>query len=123
MAWYRICLQCRRPGFNCWVWKICWRREWLPTPLFLSGEFHGQKSLAGCSPWGHKELDSTERLTLSLFFTFKIVLRTRGMLIFHVPTQLLSKCYFPLFFKPFVKIMPLSFIQDCQRSDNIPFGD
>ena len=43
-----------------WVWKIPWRREWLPTPVFLPGEFHGQRSLAACSPWGHKELDTTE---------------------------------------------------------------
>ena len=34
-------------------------------PVFLPGEFHGQKSLVGYSPWGHKELDMTERLTLS----------------------------------------------------------
>ena len=39
--------------------------EWLPTPVFLPGELHGQRSLAGCSPWGCKELDATERLTLS----------------------------------------------------------
>ena len=37
------------------VGKIPWRREWQPTPVFLPGEFHGQKS-----PWGHKELDTTE---------------------------------------------------------------
>ena len=37
----------------------------LPTPLFLPGEFHGQRSLLGNSPWGHKELDTTERLTFS----------------------------------------------------------
>jgi len=43
------CLQCRRPWFNPWVRKIPWRREWLPTPVFLPGEFHGQKSLAGYS--------------------------------------------------------------------------
>ena len=36
-----------------------------PTPVFLPGEFHGQRSLAGYSPWGHKESDTTERLTLS----------------------------------------------------------
>ena len=42
------------------------RRHWLPTPVFLPGEFHGQKSLAGYSPWGCKELDMTERLTHSL---------------------------------------------------------
>ena len=46
--------------------KMPWRREWLPTPVFLPGEFHGQKSLAGYSPWGHKQLDMTEGLTLSL---------------------------------------------------------
>ena len=37
-----------------------WRREWQPTPVFLPGEFHGQRSLAGRSPWGHKESDRTE---------------------------------------------------------------
>ena len=37
-----------------------WRRKWQPTPVFLPGEFHGQKSLAGYSPWGCKELDTTE---------------------------------------------------------------
>ena len=36
------------------------RREWLPTPLFLSGEFHGQRSLEGYSLWGCKEWDMTE---------------------------------------------------------------
>ena len=49
-----------------WVRKIPWRREWLPTPVFLPGEFHGQRSLAGYSPWGCKELDMNERLTLLL---------------------------------------------------------
>ena len=42
------------------------RREWLPTPVFLPGESHGQRSLAGYSPWGHKESDTTEQLTLLL---------------------------------------------------------
>ena len=40
--------------------KIPWRREWLPTPVFLPGESHGQRSLVGYSPWGHKESDTTE---------------------------------------------------------------
>ena len=61
----RLCLQCRRPGFNPWVWKISWRRKWLPTPISWPGEFHGQSRLVGYSPWGHKELDTTEQLTLS----------------------------------------------------------
>ena len=43
-----------------WVGKIPWRRKWQPTPGFLPGEFLGQRSLAGCSPWGHKESDTTE---------------------------------------------------------------
>ena len=49
-------------GFNAWVWKIPWRREWQPTPVFLPGESHGQGSLAGYSPWGLKESDMTEAL-------------------------------------------------------------
>ena len=60
----RVRLQCKRPGFSPWVGKISWKREWLPNPVFLLGEFHGQKSVAAYSSWGHKELDTTERLTL-----------------------------------------------------------
>ena len=46
--------QCRshkRPGFDPWVGKITWRRKWQPIPVFLPGEFHGQRSLVGFSPW------------------------------------------------------------------------
>ena len=39
---------------------VHWRREWQPAPVFLPGDFHGQRSLAGSSPWGHKELDTSE---------------------------------------------------------------
>ena len=39
------------------------RRKWQPTPVFLPGESHGQRSLVSYSPWGCKELDTTERLT------------------------------------------------------------
>ena len=56
----KICLHCRGPGFDSWVEKIPWRREWLPTPVLLLGESHGQRSLAGYSPWGHTESDTTE---------------------------------------------------------------
>ena len=41
---------------------IPWRRNWQPTPVFLPGKSHGQKSLTGYNPWGHKESDTTERL-------------------------------------------------------------
>ena len=55
-------LQCGRPGFDPWVGKIPWRRKWQPTPVFLPGESHGQRSLEGYSPRRCKELDKTERL-------------------------------------------------------------
>ena len=59
----RICLQRRRLEVSPWFGKIPWRREWLPTPVFLPGESHGQRSLVDYSPWGRKELDTTEGLS------------------------------------------------------------
>ena len=56
----------RRPEFVPWVGKIPWRREWLSTPVFFPGEFHGQSSPAGYIPWGHKESDMNKQLTLLL---------------------------------------------------------
>ena len=47
-------------GSDPWVRKIPWRMEWQPNPVFLPGELHRQRSLAGYSPWGRKELDTTE---------------------------------------------------------------
>ena len=47
-------------GFDPWVGKIPWRRKWQPTPVFLPGESHGQRSLVGYSPWGPRESDTTE---------------------------------------------------------------
>ena len=58
-----LACQCRRHkrwGFNLWVGKILWRRSWQPSLVFLPGESHGQRSLAGYSSWGHEELDTTE---------------------------------------------------------------
>ena len=46
-------------GFGPWVGTIPWRRKWKPTPVFLPGKPHGQRSLEGYSPWGPKELDMT----------------------------------------------------------------
>ena len=53
---------CGRLSFNLWVRKIPWRMKRQPTPEFLPGERHGQRSLAGYSPWDDKELDMTEQL-------------------------------------------------------------
>ena len=55
-----VSLNLKRRGFNPWVGKIPWRRAWTPTPVFLPGESHGQWSLVGYSPRGHKESDTTE---------------------------------------------------------------
>ena len=46
--------------FDPWVWKIPLKRDWLPTPVFLPGEFHGQRSLVGVQSMGCKESDMTE---------------------------------------------------------------
>ena len=53
----------REHRFSPWVWKIPWRRKQQSTPVFLPGESHGQRSLVGYSPWGHKEQDMTEQLS------------------------------------------------------------
>ena len=50
------------PGFDPWVRKISWRRKWQPALVFLPGKSYEQRSLAGYSPWGRKELDRTEQL-------------------------------------------------------------
>ena len=60
----RIHLPCRshrRLRFDPWVRKIPWRRKWQPTPVFLRGKSHAQRSLVGYSPWGRKESDMTEQ--------------------------------------------------------------
>ena len=44
------------------LWEILKDREWPPTPVLLPGKSHGQRSLVGCSPWGHEELDTTEQV-------------------------------------------------------------
>ena len=55
-----------------WVRSLGWEesleKKWQPTPVSLPGKSHGQRSLVGCSPWGHKELGTTERLTLSYLY-------------------------------------------------------
>ena len=55
------CRLCRRLGFDPWVGKMPWKRKWQPAPVFLPGKSHGQRRLAGYSPWGWKESDTTEQ--------------------------------------------------------------
>ena len=62
--------QCKEPacqcwrsrGFSGWVEEMSWRRKWQPTPVFVPGESHGQRSLVGYSPLGRKESDMTWQL-------------------------------------------------------------
>ena len=74
LSWQRIRLQCGRPGFDLWVGKIPGRREQLPTPVFWPGEFHGLYS-----PWGRKESDTTERLSLMCCAAWGILVPRPGM--------------------------------------------
>ena len=79
-----IYMRCR---FDPGVWKIPWRRKWQPTPIFLPGESHGQRSLAVYSPWGRKELGITERLTLSL--SLSLTLRSALEFLHYPATELI----------------------------------
>ena len=54
------------------AWRISWLEEWLSTPVFLPGEFHGQRSLVGYSPWGHEELDMTHRVVVT-YLSFRVL--------------------------------------------------
>ena len=58
-------LQYGKPGFDPWIGKIPGRKERLFTPVFLPGEFHGERSQVGYHPWGHKKLDTAEGLSLN----------------------------------------------------------
>ena len=72
------CRRCKGRGFDPQVGNIPWRRKWLPTPVFLPAESHGQRSLVDYSPWGCKQSYTTDftRLHSSLlFWTSKIKLR------------------------------------------------
>ena len=60
------CRWCRRHGFDPWVGKVSWWRAWQPTSVFLLGESHGQRSLAGHSPWGCQELKKPEQLNCTI---------------------------------------------------------
>ena len=50
----------KRHRFDVWVQKVCWRTAWQPTPAFLPGESHRERTLVGYSLWGHTQSDTTE---------------------------------------------------------------
>ena len=71
--------QCRRCRFDPWVRKIPWRRKCQPTPEFLPGESHRQRSLVGYSPWGRKEWETTERTFVFELWCWKRLSRVPWM--------------------------------------------
>ena len=117
-----ICLQRRGPGFQLWVWKTPRRKKQQPTPVFLSEEFSGHRSLLDHSPQNHKESDTTEQVTHFLR-SLLIVLQQCFCFMFwflaisHVESQLSKQGsnLHPLHWK--VKSSPL----DCQGSPSIWF--
>ena len=64
------CRSWRRRRFDCWVEKILWRSKYQPTPVFLPGKSHRQKSLVGYSPWGCKDSDTAEQQKAFMWFLF-----------------------------------------------------
>ena len=104
-------MQCGRPRFDPWVGKILWRKEWKHTLVFLPGEFHGQRSLAGYSTWGHRESDTTEQLSLSLFMSScsrKYMLATEGFIVVIIIIVVGSKLYEDrLFHTSFIAALPV----------------
>ena len=54
-----------------WVWKIPWRRKWQPTPVFLPGGYHEQRSLVDYSPWGRRELYTTKQLAYIYLYIYE----------------------------------------------------
>ena len=63
----------KRREFNPWVRKIPWNRERQPTPVFLPGKFHAQRSLAGYSLWSHKESDTTKQLNIRVRLRMRLL--------------------------------------------------
>ena len=131
LRWQRILLQCRRSkrhGFDPWVRKISWRREWQSTPAF-PGKFHGQRSLVGYSPWGHKESDMTDRLTLTLSRLIEQnelnnILKITGIWRSLINNNSLPTLHLSHFqFRPYVALWWIFLLQGCsQRSPKTIFN-
>ena len=73
---WRICLQCRRPVFNPWVGKIPWRRECLPTPVLLPGEFHGQRAIVHGFAKSRTQLSISYTHIMTYVYHFGIILNS-----------------------------------------------
>ena len=96
------CKRCKTCGFDPWVRKIPWRRAGQPTPVFLSGEPHGQKSPVGYSPWGHKEGYDGSNLAHTLLFLEVDRMNKKRISLVLFPKSFLKTIY--LFFNTFTYI-------------------
>ena len=96
------------PLDNSWVGKIPWRRKCQSIPVFLSGRFHGQRSLEGYSPWGHKELDTTECVCVCVCVCIKslgfdsLIMMCLGFFLFSLSCDG-SQNFFNLYIYVFIK--------------------
>ena len=81
----------KRCRFDPWVGEILWRRAWQPTLVFLLGESHGQRSLVGYSPWGHRELDTS----FYFLFYFLFIICMSELSFFKIYWYWLEGNYFP----------------------------
>ena len=85
-------------SFLSFLVNLLYLREWQPTPVFLPGKSSGQRSLAGYSPWGHKEPDRTEWLTTFFFFLCVRSYSPVGCKYWKIITQtIICLCLCPLF--------------------------
>ena len=83
------CRRHKRHRFDPWVEKIPWRKAWQPSPVFLSGEPHGQRSLEGYSPWGRKRVEYDWR-DLARTHTFRSSLHTFKVIHFFLSNELVE---------------------------------
>ena len=113
------CRRRKRRKLDPWVGEIPWRRKWKPTPVFFSEKSNGWRSLAHCSPWGHKELDTTKQLstgfsvlyylsTLKLTST-ELVIPSNHLIIRHINSLIYFRCNSKIFraLKKIRRIKPL----------------
>ena len=102
--------------FDPWVMNIPWVRKWQPTPEFLPGKAHGQRSLVGYSPWGCKESDMTEQLSTCILYI--IIHKAQCYLCLHI--------VFPLFYVLKVHLdvqKKMSSLRTITNNHNIIYSD
>ena len=100
------CRRSKRWGFDPWVGKIPWWKTWQPTPVFLPWESHGQRSLAGYSPWDHKSRtwlsDETTTATSNQAVSISPTQKTT-LLFSQIPQDYKQNYFGPTHFKTFLK--------------------